>query len=531
VRLPSQSERKWRQCASAIAIAALFVSLTGTARAAGDVDSVVWAGKNTIASLDPALSYDSGTNNYATYAECEALIAFDADTKLAPWLAESWKQTDAKTFVVTLRSDAKFWDGNPVTPADVAFSVLRINDPKLASPVSGLASTIDTVIPTGDHEVTFKLKQPDPVFALKLATPVGQVIEKAFAEKVGADFGTAPDKVMCTGPFRPSEWSKGQRVVFDRVGTYWDAANLPKVKQLTMQEVTDSATMVAGLKSGAITGTFDLDGRNAERLTTDPNLVVVTGEGNQFNYIAPVVQKGAFSDARVRKALSYALDRTGLARAVSGSYAQPCKTPVPPGLSSWGLEKFKKALDAVETPLSPDLETAKKLIAEAGAQGRKGEVIIQESPTADIVGPAIQQAGASIGLQITIKKLPTADWAAVDFSGKEPRPVDSILNFWAADFPDYSADLITPFSNIYGNFEGFMDADYRAIEDKWALSAPQSDEQADLLIQMINILVERNIKIPLYVDPLVMVHSKQIGGYRETKFWFYQNFAAGLHGN
>jgi peptide/nickel transport system substrate-binding protein len=521
----------WHQYAVPLATAVLALSIYSTARADSEVDSIVWAGKNTIASLDPALSYDSGTNNYATYAECEALIAFDSQTKLAPWLATSWRKADDKTFIVTLRSDAKFWDGNPVTPADVVYSALRINDPKLASPVSGLASTIDAVIATGPHEVTFKLKQPDPPFAQKLATPVGQVIEKAFAEKVGADFGTAVDKVMCTGPFRPSDWSKGQKVVFDRVDNYWDSAHLPKVKQLTIQEVTDSATMVAGLKSGAITGTFDLDGRNAERLESDPALVVTAGQGTQFNYIAPVVQKGAFSDPRVRKALTYAIDRTGLARAVSGKYAQPLKAPVPPGLSSWGLDVFQQAYDAVPIPLSPDLGTAKKLITEAGADGKAGEVVVQESPTADIVGPAIQQAGASIGLHISIKKLPTADWASVNFSGQEPRPVDAILNFWAADFPDYSAVLITPFSNVYSNFEGFMDPSYRVIEDKWALTAPESKEQADLLIQMLNMLVEKAVKIPLYVDPLLMVHSKQVTGYTETKFWFYQNFAASLHGN
>jgi peptide/nickel transport system substrate-binding protein len=527
VKVPSRSGASWQHAAT-IGIAVLFAPWVGTAFAADDLVSVVWAGKNTVASLDPALSYDSGTNNYATYAECEALIAFDSKTQLTPWLAESWKQVGDRAFVVTLRPEAKFWDGAPVTPADVIFSAMRINDPKLASPVSGLASTIESVTETGPHEVTFHLKQPDPVFAQKLATPVGQIVEKSFALKMAADFGTAADKVMCTGPFRPSAWSRGQKVVFDRVDAYWDAAHLPKTKQLTIQEVTDSATMVAGLKSGAITGTFDLDGRNAERLASDPNLVVVTGAGNQFNYVAPVVQKGAFSDPRIRKALSYAIDRAGLARAVSGKYAQPLKAPVPPGLSSWGLATFQQAYDAVPTPLSPDLTTARKLIADAGAQGKKAEIIVQESPTADIVGPAIQQAGASIGLQITIKKLPTADWATVNFSGQEPRPVDAILNFWAADFPDYSAVLITPFSNIYSNFEGFDDPAYRAIEAKWALSAPQSSEQAELLIQMLNVLVDKTIKIPLYVDPLIMVHSKKIGGYTETKFWFYQNFAAGL---
>lgn len=496
-----------------------------------EIDSVVWAGKNSITSLDPALSYDSGTTNYVTYAECEGLFKFDSETKPQPLLAESLRQVDETTYVIVVRKGPTFWDGKPVTAEDVAYSIARINDPKLASPLAGLASTIDNVSVTGDREVTVKLNEPDPPFLLKLATPVGHVVEKAFAEKAGSDFGAAPDKVMCTGPFRPTEWQKGHKVVFSRVDSYWDQEHSPNVKKLTIQEITDSATLVAGLKSGEITGTFDLDGRNAQSLESDSDLVVVSGRGNQFNYVSPVIPKGPFSDQRVRQALSYAIDRTGLAHAVSGKYGQPLKGPAPPGLSSWAQNKFEEAYNALPTPLTPDLKKAKELIKAAGAEGLKAEVIVQESPSADIVGPAIQQAGATIGLDITIKKLPTADWAAANFSGIEPRPFDSMLNFWAADFPDLSGVLITPFSSKYSNVEGYEDPEYRALEAQWAKTEFQSDEQAELLIKMQKMLVEKTVKIPLYVDPTVMVHSKKIGGYQQTKFWFYQNFAANLSGN
>jgi peptide/nickel transport system substrate-binding protein len=518
-----------RLCALALG-SAVATAFHVSVRAGSEVESVVWAGKNSVASLDPALSYDSGTNNYATYAECEGLFVFDTDTKLQPLLAENFKKVDDLTYVVSLRDGPKFWDGSPVTAEDVAFSVNRINDAKLASPLSGLASTIESATATGEREVTFKLKQADPAFQQKLATPVGQVVKKAFVGKIGSDFGAAADKIMCSGPFRPVEWDKGQKVALDRFDAYWDAGRLPKIKHLTIQEVTDSATMVAGLKSGAITGTFDLDGRNAERLENDAYLVVVAGPGNQFNYISPVIPKGPFSDQRVRQALSYAIDRTGLAHAVSGRYGQPLKGPVPPGLSSWSTEDFQKAYDVLPTPLKPDLETAKKLIADAGAQGLEAEVIVQESPTADIVGPAIQQAGASIGLNIAIKKLPTADWAAANFSGIEPRPFDSMLNFWAADFPDLSADLVTPFSSKFSNVEGLDDPEYNALQAEWTKSEAQSNAQADILIKMQKLLVDKTVKIPLYVDPTVMVHSKSIQGYKQTKFWFYQNFAASLSG-
>ncbi len=497
-----------------------------------EIATLTWAGKNSVASLDPALSYDSGTNNYATYAECEALFRFDEKTQLQPLLATAYNQVDSKTFTVDLNPAAKFWDGKAVTPEDVVFSMMRVNDPDLASPLAGLAAVIDSVTKSGDNQVTIKLNQADPPFRFKLATPMAQIVEKAYVDSVGSDFGTAADKVMCTGPFKPTQWDKGSKLVFDRVDSYWDPSRLPKVKQLIIQEVTDSATLVAGLKSGSIDGTFDLDGRNAQQLEGDSNLSVTAGQGNQFNYISPVQGPGKpFADPRVRRAFSLAIDRTGLANAVSGKYAQPLKAPAPPGLSAWMTSLFDQGYDALSTPLTPDLTEANRLIADAKAQGLKLEVIVQESPTADIVGPAIQQAGASIGLDITIKKLPTADWAAANFSGIEPRPFDSMLNFWAADYPDLSADLVIPFSNKYSNVEGYLDPAYQTLQDTWISTAAETEAQANALLDMQKMLVDQTVKIPLYVDPTIQTQSTKIGGYTQTKFWFYQNFAQEISGN
>ena len=111
--------------------------------AGGEIDSVVWAGKNSVGSLDPHLSYDSGTTNYVTYAECEGLAVFDENTQVQPHLAESWLQVDALTYTIQLRQGVTFWDGTPVTADDVVFSITRINDPDLASPLTGLTSTIE----------------------------------------------------------------------------------------------------------------------------------------------------------------------------------------------------------------------------------------------------------------------------------------------------------------------------------------------------------------------------------------------------
>lgn len=496
-----------------------------------EVDAINWAISFPVATLDPGLVYDSGGNNNVTFTECDSLLQFDQDLKLAPMLAKSWKQTNPTTYVYELRDDVTFWDGHKLTADDAAYSLNRILDAAFASPLAGLTSTVDKAVATGPLEVTLQLKEADPRASWLAATPVGQVVEKEFATAAGADFGSAPDKVMCTGPYKPVQWDKGSKVVLDRVDTYWDKSNMPKIKQVTFTEVTDSATIVAGLRSGQIDGTFSLDARNAQLLEGVADLSVVVGQGTQINYLGPNLLKGPFQDQRVREAYSLAIDRSGLAAAVSGTkHAQPLKGPVTPGISAWAGDKFNAAYDALPVATSPNLEKAKQLISDAGAAGAKVTILVLESPTADIVGPAIQQAGTSIGLDVTIKKLPGADFFGEEFSGKLPRTYDAMLNFWAPDFPDLSGIIVNQFASKYNNVFGYEDPAYRDLEKQWAQAANQSDAQANALVKMMAMLIDKSVEIPLYVDPLVTVTSKKIGGYGTTKLFYYQDFIVHMSG-
>src|ERR1019366_3716258 len=109
------------------------------------------------------------------------------------------------TYVYNLVHNAKFWDGHPVTAADVAFSVNRIASAKLASPLLSLFQTgnLKNASVTGPWQVTITLNAANPIAQDIPATPVGQVVEQSVVNKYGSAFGSTPSKVMCSGPFRP----------------------------------------------------------------------------------------------------------------------------------------------------------------------------------------------------------------------------------------------------------------------------------------------------------------------------------------
>lgn len=494
--------------------------------------SINWAIMFPVKTLDPGLVYDGGGNNFVAYQEADSLLRFGEDLKLEPGVASSWKQTSPTTYVYNLRSDVKFWDGHPVTPVDVAYSINRVQSKQLASPLASLASSgsIKKVVVTGPHQVTMYLTKANPIAHWLPATPVGQIVEKAFVEKMGSTFGTSVATTMCSGPYRPVTWNKGSAIIMRAVPNYWDKSLQPSIKQVTFSEISESTAIVAGLRSGDIDGTLDLSARDAATLQSDPNLSVAVAEGGSPNYISPNLLKGPFKNPLIRHAYTLAINRTGLASAINGSAAQPLKGPVPPGLTTYQKAYLTSSYNALPLPVTPDIAAAKKLIQQANAAGTKVTIAALSGGSIATVAAELQQAGAAIGLNITVRKLPSSDFFAESFSGKEPRTYDALLNFWMPDFPDYSALLVPPFGSVYSNVEGYFSPAYKALENKWAATENESLAQAQALAAMQQMLIVQTVKIPLYTNPLVQVHKTTFGGYTNTMMNIYQPFMLYMHG-
>ena len=110
-----------------------------------------------------------------------------------------------------------------------------------------------------------------------------------------------------------------------------------------------------------------------------------------------------------------------------------------PGLTTYQQAFFTKSYNALPLGVKPDIATAKKLIAQAHAEGTKVTLAGLAGGSTDIVAAELQQAGQSIGLNVNVLKLPSSDFFAESFSGKEPRTYDGLMNFWEPDYPDPSA--------------------------------------------------------------------------------------------
>src|SRR5215470_11957492 len=214
------------------------------------VPSVTWAVYRDVNSLDPIYAFDYPENT-AVSLMCESLLKQAPDGSVGPGLA-TVANPNPTTFVFTIKPGAKFWDGHPVTPADVVYGLKRAMDPKLAGFYLQVFTRVSSIKATGSDQVTITLKQPDYWLEGELASIPGVVIEKSVVQQQGKNYGTPAGKIMCTGAYELKSFAPGAGVVATANPHYWQGNTKALVQQITLKGVPDTSTFTSGMLTGGI---------------------------------------------------------------------------------------------------------------------------------------------------------------------------------------------------------------------------------------------------------------------------------------
>ncbi len=340
---------------------------TATPDPTGPVDSVTWATYRPVQTIDPIQAFDYPDNTAVTLL-CESLLLQRPDGSIGSGLAEA-AHPDDRTLVLTINDGATFWDGKPVTADDVVYSLQRNTDKKLAGFYGQVFARVASITASGPREVTIKLKQPDYWLDGELSQMPGVVVEKAYAEKQGKKFGTPAGGTMCTGAMKLDQWQGGDALVAVRNDDYW-GGQTSKVGRLELRGVPDEANLTSGLLTGEVSGTYSPGPMSTARQIDNSDSATLY-EGPSFATDALVVSatKGPLADARVRQALSKAIDRRAyIASSYKGSALLP-RTLANPGTWGYARDVFEADWDQLPDPRL-DVAAAKKAVAAAGAQGQ-----------------------------------------------------------------------------------------------------------------------------------------------------------------
>lgn len=381
-------------------------------------------------SIDPAFVGDYSPSAVEANM-CEGLVKLDANFNVRAGLASQIEKPNDTTMVFDLRPGVTFWDGKPLAPDDVVYSLKRLASTTNGSVWSDAYKFVKSIGATGPEQVTVKFTAPDPGFLQTMGTAGGGIVEKAFTEKAGANSGTPNAGVMCTGPLEFASWEAGKRITLTRNSKYWDRSELSKAETVKFSFVSDNSTLTSALEAGEFDIAYEVPQLTADALATSRVGTVYNGPSTQSLDLSATGNPGPMQNANVRKALDLAIDKAAIAKTVFGGAATPLNSPVAP--FTWGQGASRSIYLAGYTKLAnaatPGLDEAKKLVKDAKlsdtnfvvATGAGDEISMR-------VLIYVQQVAQQIGLNMTIKQFQPADFSNMFYDASARKGVDLIYN-------------------------------------------------------------------------------------------------------
>jgi oligopeptide transport system substrate-binding protein len=445
---------------AAFALPIVLPLASGTALAAEikQGGSMVVTYKDDVSTLDPAIGYD-----WQNWSMIKSLFNGLMDyapgtTDLIPDLAESYEVApDGRSYTFKLRHGVKFHNGRELTAEDVKWSIERAVRPETQSPgqgffnmiagfedvTSGKAKELSGIEVVDPYTVRFTLSRPDATFLHVMALNFGFAVPKEEVAKYGQDFGKHP---VGTGAFRMTDWTLGQRVVFERNPDYY-RKGLPKLDKITFEIGQEPLVALLRLERGEVDILGDgIPPAKFLEVMDDPALKKNVIKGGQLHtgYVAMNVKIKPFDNQLVRQAVNHAINKDRIIRIINGR-AVPANQPLPPAMPGYDPNYKGYAYDPAK---------AKALLAQAGfANGVDTELYAMNTDPNPRIAQAIQQDLAEVGIRAELKTLAQANVIAAGGDEKEAPMIWSGGMAWIADFPDPS-DFYGPILGCAGAVPG-----------------------------------------------------------------------------
>ena len=428
-----------RASAAALAATPLAALMSEQARAAtkpelagaasADLKQLTWASGTPVTAVDGRnLSADIIA---VTRLGLEGLLTYGREGALQPALAESWSQPDPVTLVYKLRPGVTFWDGSPLTAADVAFSMNMQASASFKSTQATYYAPIKSITATARNEVTVKLHKPD-ILARYPAAITGIVSEK-FWKAHARDIGTPGVLTMGTGPWRFTNLQPNGQVTLAAYDGYWGGK--PDIANIKVPIITSSADLLLAMQSGTIDGTFNVPIGQSAPYKTINGVTVKFAPELRVVFLAPNQSMAPWTDIHVRRALAYCVDKAGLLHAVYGGQGSAAPTIVAP--QQWDTLLPAGKINTLYSTLPTfgfDLAKARAELAKSSVPSGFSASLEYPDNEADLglVAQAIAQSASEIGIKIAVSEVPASQWVSDLFSGTKALQIAG----FTPDLPD-----------------------------------------------------------------------------------------------
>ncbi len=386
------------------------------------------APKGTLRYASPDFGYESmdpiHMESFWGWAMYDPLVTYDPQGNVIGSVAESWSiSPDGNTWTFKIRKGMKFHNGDPVTSADVAFSVVRFSSKESSNPWSPYLRRNFAGVETPD-EYTFVYKTNNPEPQLTAPFAFTRILPKKYFESVGQDgFRKNP---IGSGPWKFVKFVSETSMEMDANTNHWRIT--PAFAKVIETQIPEESTRIALLKRGEV----DIIGA----LSFD-RIVELRDEGfalqefglptlANLNFAGTWMTDGPTSDIRVRQAMSYAINRQEICDTFFKGLAKPgCR---------WFMDEHTWGWDPKWKADPYDKEKALALLKEAGYPGKfknKGITINVTAAgyTADLM-QILQSSWAEVGIRVDIKVLDANVWGGNVFVRKTDPSDPYVGSIW-----------------------------------------------------------------------------------------------------
>lgn len=370
-----------------------------------DPKRVTMAVARDITTLDPAASFIL-SNQLATQLAYQRLVEAelgpDGPTgRIVGDLAQRWEASaDGLVWTFFLKPGQRFDDGSEVTAEAVKFSFERTL--KLKAPPAQFLFFLRAVEVAGTHEVRFVLRMPVAFLLQVLAVPTSSIVNPSVAQHArGNDFGSRwlSTRSAGSGPYRVARFDKGQQVVLQANP---HASQAPAhFREVNFLVVKDETTRAIQLAKGALDIVDPVPASAEGWLRRQAGVRLVEGLSPILSFLHMNNERALFRDVRVRRAVSLAIDRELIGRALYGGRTRLLHGVLPIGVPGHD--------DSLPLPRY-DPEGARALLREAGVAPGTGVtfVVVGDGSGTSPVAVALRTQLQAIGLDVRIERVSTA---------------------------------------------------------------------------------------------------------------------------
>ncbi|MBP7096202.1 MAG: peptide ABC transporter substrate-binding protein [Spirochaetia bacterium] len=453
----------------------------------------------------------------------EGLVRYDDKGGYMPGMAEKWEVSpDGTVYTFTLRKGAQWSNGDPVKAEDFVYGLRRALDPATASeyayilyPIKNAQAVNEGTLPVDQvgvkadgNKVIYTLERPTPYILSILNFPTAMPGNQAFIEAQGAEYASEADKHLFNGPYTIKEWLHSDKIVLAKNPKYWNAKNI-KLDTITGYMIADSNTSITMFFNKEL----DMIGVPGTRLKdfADKGYATPTYSDGavfylEFNTLDPVL-----ANAKIRKALSFAVDRAAFTKNVLMDQSMPAMSIVAPYISSGAGSIYR---DVVPQYFNDhDVAAAKAMLAEGmqelGLTALPSfSMISDDGDRAKSMAAAIQDmVRTALGVDFTVDPMP--------FKARLQKMTDKDFQIVFAGWgPDYNDPMTFLDMWTTGNGNNHTSYASAAFDDLILKATNETDlaKRLEILKSAEKMLMDDMPIAPVYFRMRNWAHQENISG-------------------